>query len=153
MSSCATITRPESGLRNPMIFINDTDLPTPLRPRMHTVSPGITLKLTWSSTRLSPKALETSLNSMYGPGLPFVAMNQSSVVSLQASADINRLIVNPPDHLALHTDVRGSTSGLFPVFLGVQIAEHLLRKTVLLQFFPPNHFCLDFSEQTVDLVP
>src|SRR5712692_10413803 len=84
MSSCATITRPESGLRNPMIFINDTDLPTPLRPKMQTVSPGSTLKLTWSSTRLSPKALETSLNSMYGSGLPFVAIDQSSVVGRPA---------------------------------------------------------------------
>ena len=32
MSSWATITRPESGFRNPMMFISETDLPTPLRP-------------------------------------------------------------------------------------------------------------------------
>ena len=47
-----------------MMLCSDTDLPTPLRPRMHTVSPGSTSKLTWSSTWLSPNALETSLNSM-----------------------------------------------------------------------------------------
>src|SRR5579883_1090329 len=38
MSWWATQTRPASGLRNPMMWCSDTDLPTPLRPRMHTVS-------------------------------------------------------------------------------------------------------------------
>src|SRR5580658_10693518 len=51
-------------MRNPMMLCSETDLPTPLRPRMQTVSPGRTLKLTRSSTTLSPKALETSRNSM-----------------------------------------------------------------------------------------
>src|ERR1700693_2086414 len=66
ISSPATITVPESGVRNPMRICGETDLPTPLRPRMHTVSPGITSKLTRSRTALSPNALETSRNSMYG---------------------------------------------------------------------------------------
>ncbi len=42
MSSWATITRPLSGLRKPMMWERVTDLPTPLRPMMATVSPGFT---------------------------------------------------------------------------------------------------------------
>ena len=43
-----------------MISCSETDLPTPLRPRMQTVSPGMTSKLTPSSTTLLPNALCTS---------------------------------------------------------------------------------------------
>src|SRR5216683_3060287 len=64
MSSHATITCPESGFRKPIIWCSATDLPTPLRPRIQTVSPGKTSKLTWSSTRLSPKALKTRRPSL-----------------------------------------------------------------------------------------
>src|SRR5438105_15846983 len=35
---------------------------------MHTVSPGMTVKLTSSSTRFDPNALETCWKSMYGLG-------------------------------------------------------------------------------------
>ena len=42
MSSPATRMRPESGRRKPMISCSETDLPTPERPRMQSVSPGIT---------------------------------------------------------------------------------------------------------------
>src|SRR5271163_2612519 len=93
ISSPATITRPESALRKPTISCSETDLPTPLRPRMQTVSPGMTLKLTRSSTFLSPKALETSRNSMYactGSGIgisrksvPFAGRSGPSFLSLQ----------------------------------------------------------------------
>jgi hypothetical protein len=47
-----------------MMLCSATDFPTPLRPRMQMVSPGITWKFTWSSTLCSPNALDTSLNSM-----------------------------------------------------------------------------------------
>ena len=50
MSSCATITRPWSGFRNPMMCARLTDLPTPLRPITATVSPALTKKLTSSKT-------------------------------------------------------------------------------------------------------
>ncbi len=49
-----------------MIICSETDLPTPLRPRMQTVSPGMTSKLTSSITTLLPKALWTCSNSIYG---------------------------------------------------------------------------------------
>ena len=64
MSWLATMMRPESGLRKPMMLCSETDLPTPLRPRMQTISPGRTSKLTFFSTLSEPKALETFLNSM-----------------------------------------------------------------------------------------
>src|SRR5271167_2824928 len=56
--------KPDSGRRKPMMLWSDTDLPTPLRPRMQTISPGSTSKLTFLRTTTSPNALETSLNSM-----------------------------------------------------------------------------------------
>src|SRR5713226_1320297 len=65
------------------MWCSATDFPTPLRPRMHTVSPGITLKLTRSSTRLSPNDLETSLNSTYGAWFPLVPIIQLLVLSRQ----------------------------------------------------------------------
>src|SRR5882757_9895248 len=71
MSSPATMIRPESGFRKPMMLCNATDLPTPLRPRMQTISAGRTLKLTSLRTTRSPNALETFLNSMYGVTVPF----------------------------------------------------------------------------------
>jgi hypothetical protein len=53
MSSCATITRPRSGFRKPMMCARVTDFPTPLRPMIATVSPELTWKLTSSKTGLS----------------------------------------------------------------------------------------------------
>src|SRR5579885_1215053 len=58
--------RPESGLRKPMICCRETDLPTPLRPRMQRVSPGNTKKLTLSSTTRSPNDFETLSKAIYG---------------------------------------------------------------------------------------
>src|SRR5579863_1167649 len=95
MSSLATITRPESGLRKPIMFSSVTDLPTPLRPKMQTVSPAMTSKLTWSSTQLLPKDLDTSLNSMYGANCASLAIR-----SLSLSEDGSLGIVN--DRLQLN---------------------------------------------------
>ncbi len=50
MSSPATSTCPWSALRKPISICSETDLPTPERPRMQSVSPGSTEKLTSFST-------------------------------------------------------------------------------------------------------
>jgi hypothetical protein len=53
------MTRPRSGLRNPIIKRKLTDFPTPLRPRIQSVCPGKTPKLTSSRTLFEPKDFET----------------------------------------------------------------------------------------------
>ena len=68
MSSPTTSTRPVSGFRKPIRIFSATDFPTPERPRMHSVSPGRTEKLTSSSTTSSSKEMETWSKAMYGPG-------------------------------------------------------------------------------------
>src|SRR6516165_10398322 len=66
-----------------MMWCSATDFPTPLLPSMQTVSPGMTLKLTSSSTTLSPKAFETCSNSMYGLPLLMSALWQRHRLLLQ----------------------------------------------------------------------
>src|SRR6516225_840396 len=133
MSSRATQTRPESGLRNPMIWCSDTDLPTPLRPRMQMVSPGRTLKLTLSRTRLSPNALLTLRKSMYGP--------------ICASATIlSSALACPP--------LRNCLLGAhwLQILRCIQVLKHLCQKTLLTQFFLPNRAHFHLPEQRIDLV-
>src|SRR5215469_16025334 len=81
MSSCATITRPSSGFRNPMMWCSDTDFPTPLRPRIQIVSPADTAKLTSCNTHLSPNDLLTCSNRIYGGDFDSSAI--SSVLAAQ----------------------------------------------------------------------
>src|SRR5205823_3608204 len=57
---------PRIGLQKSHNVVQRNRLATPLRPRMQTVSPGSTSKLTSSSTQFEPKVLNTCLNSMYG---------------------------------------------------------------------------------------
>ena len=48
MSSCATITRPSSGRRNPIMCASVTDFPTPLRPMIATVSVFSGRAISWA---------------------------------------------------------------------------------------------------------
>ena len=64
MFSPATRTWPESGLRKPSSICRETDLPTPERPRMQSVSPGLTEKETSLRTWKSPKDFETLSKEM-----------------------------------------------------------------------------------------
>src|SRR5580658_1155844 len=57
---------PACGLRKPIRMRKATDLPTPLRPRMQSVSPRLTLKLTLSRIFRSPNHMETLANEMRG---------------------------------------------------------------------------------------
>ena len=120
-----------------MMWCSETDLPTPLRPRMQTVSPGITSKLTWSSTQLSPKDLQTSLNSTYGPEFSLAAMfgRFSSVL------DGSRVFV-------LHA----AWLGLLQILRRIQIAKHFLRKAPPFISSFVDHPGLHLSEQCVNLV-
>src|SRR6185312_13537788 len=62
----SAITWPWSGFKNPMASFSVTDLPTPLRPMMQTVSPRWTSKVTSSRTFKSPKLFDTWRNSKKG---------------------------------------------------------------------------------------
>ena len=64
MSSPATITLPASGFKNPSSICSETDFPTPLRPRMQSVSPGFTQKLTSFSTSKLPNDFDTFSNEI-----------------------------------------------------------------------------------------
>src|SRR5882757_4640110 len=131
-SSPATITLPESALRKPMSSCSETDLPTPLRPRMQTVSPEITSKLTRSSTAFSPKALETSRNSMYG------RCTVSGIGFWKKAAYILTAV----------------SLFLFLPFLGsVQVTKDADREVCALQLFQFNHSSSNYVEQWIDFIP
>src|SRR6185369_5985378 len=68
ISSPATITRPLSGFRKPMIIRRLTDLPAPLLPMIQTVCPALTEKLIPSSTFLESNWIWTSCSCKYGRG-------------------------------------------------------------------------------------
>src|SRR5579862_622347 len=58
---------PESGLRNPISIRKETDFPTPLRPKMQSVWPRSTEKLTSASTGRSSKEIDTLRKTITGP--------------------------------------------------------------------------------------
>src|SRR6266568_5611526 len=64
ISSPSTRIEPTCGFRKPIKIRRATDFPTPLLPRMHSVSPRWTLKLTLSRTLRSPNHIETWLNEI-----------------------------------------------------------------------------------------
>ena len=69
MSSWATITRPLSGLRKPMMCESVTDFPTPLRPMMATVSPGIHVEIGIDQNRLVERLIDVPELDVMGEGI------------------------------------------------------------------------------------
>ncbi len=69
MSSPATLMVPESGLRKPSSICSETDLPTPERPRMQRVSPGLTKKFTFLRTSKLAKRFRDIAERDEGAGL------------------------------------------------------------------------------------
>src|SRR5579859_2803336 len=135
MSSKATITRPASGRRKPMMCCSETDFPTPLRPRMQSVSPGITRKFTWLSTPWSPKARETFSKAIYG--LP---------ADERWSCSWWLLMVSGPRYAGAHVPdlpaYSDTLARMFQIFRRIQILKHLRGKGKPPQVLFRNHECL-----------
>src|SRR5665213_3047523 len=118
----ATRIVPLSGFRKPISICSETDLPTPLRPRMHSVSPGSTQKLTSCNTANSPNDLHTCSNAIYGPGLSLASGIASAPASFATAASaINSSTagggsfassssINPESDRSIHSSDRCSAS-------------------------------------------
>ncbi len=68
---------PSVGASSPLMRLNNVVFPAPLGPMMARRSPGSTRRLTWSTARRPPNALETFERSKAGAkasstGMPFV---------------------------------------------------------------------------------
>src|ERR1700678_1758119 len=142
MSCAATMTRPESGLRNPMMLWSDTHFPTPLRPRIQTISPGSTSKLTFLRISRSPNALETSLNSIYGCNVSPAAMSirMARVGSAAQALEEAPLALRP---LPFRRD---------SILRCIQVEEILLREPRRGQFAVCDHTDRDGRKGSFDLV-
>ena len=69
ISSLSRWMEPTCGRRKPMRIRSETDLPTPLRPRMQRISPRSTVKLTSSRILRSSNEMETWLKETLGGGV------------------------------------------------------------------------------------